>query len=225
MAHMGVTIRKTTSIMSDELKVPWVVQDLEIIEGVEFISLVKDDTGFSRFVSGSTRGIFNMTFMNQMKKLRTTALTGVRDGAFEDCAPTRWQNELLKQRCKDHGLPDFVEITIPECEHDGHRVPARRMKVKSSVDDAAALCVELTADNLACIRAGMLASMKEAKQEDSPGKVINTKAVRWRGERNAFLAARSCSSEGKLEYKTFKLTGDSDKEECMEHAYKWARRE
>jgi hypothetical protein len=225
MAHMGVTIRKTTSIMSDELKVPWVVQDLEIIEGVEFISLVKDDTGFSRFVSGSTRGIFNMTFMNQMKKLRTTALTGARDGAFEDCTPTRWHNELLKQRCKDHGLPDFVEITIPECEHDGHRVPARRMKVKSSVDDAAALCVELTADNLACIRAGMLASMKEAKQEDSPDKVINTKAVRWRTDRNAFLAARSCSSEGKLEYKTFKPTGDSDKEECMENAYKWARRE
>ncbi len=141
------------------------------------------------------------------------------------CKPTRWNNKLLKQRYKDHGLPDFVEITIPECEHDGHRVPARRMKVKSSVDDAVALCVELSADNLACIRAGMLASMKKAKQVVSHDKVGNTKAVKWRGDRNAFLASRSCSSEGKLEYRTFKPTGDSDREECMENANKWARRE
>ena len=104
-------------------------------------------------------------------------------------------------------------------------MPARKMKVKSSVDDAAALCVELSADNLACIRAGMLASMKEAEQVVSPDKVGNSKAARWRGDRKAFLASRICSSDGKLEYKTFKPTGDSDKEECMENASRWARRE
>jgi hypothetical protein len=33
MAHMGVSIRKTTTIMCEGLKAPWVIQDTECIEG------------------------------------------------------------------------------------------------------------------------------------------------------------------------------------------------
>ncbi len=103
-------------------------------------------------------------------------------------------------------------------------VPAHTMKVKATTDDAAALYVELTAENLACIKAGMLASMimkSGTEQVISPDK-----AVRWRGDRKAFLASRgSCSSPGKLEWKTFKPMDDSDKAECMEQATKWARRD
>jgi hypothetical protein len=226
MAHMEVTIRKTLTIMCDGMKIPWVIQDSEFIDGIEFIALAKSDTGFSRFVSGSTRGIANMTFLTKMKELRTSATTGARDGvAFGDVTPSKWATGKLKRRCVDNGLPEFVEIIIPECTHGGHQVPARTVKVKATVDDAAALVVELTADNLACIKAGMLhtASIMEttAEQTSSPDK-----AVRWRGDRQAFLASRSsCSSPGKVEYKTFKPTDDSDKAECIVQATKWARRE
>jgi hypothetical protein len=228
MAHMGVSIRKTTTILCDGMKAPWVIQNSECIEGVDFIALPKCCTGFSRFVSGSTRGIANMTFMNMLKELRTAAVTGARGGAccaFEATTITKYDVQRLKRRCVVNGLPEFVEITIPECEHEGNVVPAHTMKVKATTDDAAALCVELTAENLACIKAGMLASM--VMKADNAEQVISPdKAVRWRGDRQAFLANRgSCSSPGKLEWKTFKPTIDSDKTDCMDKAVKWARRD
>ncbi len=64
------------------------------------------------------------------------------------------------------------------------------------------------------------------KADNTEQLISPDKAVRWRGDRQAFLANRgSCSSPGKLEWKTFKPTIDSDKTDCMDKAVKWARRD
>ena len=57
---------------------PWMVNTVQVIEGVEMVTLSKSDSGFSRFVTGEVKGIGRMIFLDHMKNLRTAA-------TFESC--------------------------------------------------------------------------------------------------------------------------------------------
>ena len=51
----------------------WVITDSELIDGVDFIKLNRLDSGFCRFVSGQTKGMPDMKFMEKLRWMRTQA--------------------------------------------------------------------------------------------------------------------------------------------------------
>ena len=52
-------------------KVPWYMDDVKTTEGVEFVALKRNDSGFNRFVLGrSSMSLRDYMFIDEMRKLR-----------------------------------------------------------------------------------------------------------------------------------------------------------
>ena len=195
-------------------KRPWVITNCELIDGKDFVILTKRDTGFSRFVSGTSYGIRDMTYLNDIRALRTEATLAIGqrgDSLFDDGAPTAAARKKQRRQAsdlKDRGeLPGSVAIQLPAVSApNGDSAEALELRVKSSLDIGANIAVELTKESMWYIRCAMLASLQpDANKRDKVG----CSNVRWRKDRNAFVAKR-IDAAGKKEYKTFKVNADAD---------------
>ena len=81
------TIKTTRSIVVScgEKVQPWVIADVDIIDGVEYLALKSTDGGFHRLVTGTSRGITNSNCINKLKDLRANATAGISTAtAFGD---------------------------------------------------------------------------------------------------------------------------------------------
>ena len=52
-----VTITKPIMIQHTSMKIPWEIDESEMIDGIEFIQLRQNDFGFNRFITGHSRGL------------------------------------------------------------------------------------------------------------------------------------------------------------------------
>ena len=106
-------IKRCVEIEGGKLsKLPWTVTE-NVVEGVLMVTLTKTDTGFSRFVSGTNKGIIHTSFLDSLRKIRTEATIKACEGLFESTDMTRRAKKALKEQWKNAGaIPQMVDVVL-----------------------------------------------------------------------------------------------------------------
>lgn len=209
---------------------PWIAHSVELIDGTEFIQLVKKDSGLARFVSGTAYGARSMSFLETLRSQRTAASIELAkpggNALFDEGPCTKRARKSLKQNAaalhKKGELPAWVCLEQPGFEGvDGNQVPATTLKVKTALDLQTPLSVELAPEQLGYIREAMRASDKGGRQRARPEK----NGLRWRAERRAWLASRWDPEAGKMVSRSFQpddpKDNDDNKELARQRALAW----
>ena len=218
---MEVSMKRCIGFSRPGLRPPWYTH-VATIEGEEFVKLSLQDTGFNRFVSGSTRGCKTMKWLDDFRKqrfLETLKLSADTESLFDE-PPTAAARARQKRDCelklKSGSLPATVQVHLPRIEYDGHVEAARSIKVVTAVDVGSCLQIECTDKAMQYVRVAMLASQGARKRTR---RVSGTGSVSFLEDRNVFLARRS--QNGKIKTKAFKV--DDDVVNIAERkAHRWA---
>ena len=184
----------------------WVIDDVRTVDGVEMIQLVKRDFGFSRFVTGVSKGLTKLTFLDELRQMRTQAtIAACNDGLFD--APTSDPRVFAQQKRKwsSDGIPAVVEVQLPAIStHE-----SRKVKVQGNLHAGERVWVELNGvvlDHIACC-------MRASFKEDGGSRVVLGNGVRWSKGRNCYIARR-CTKRMKF----FRPNADDSDEDAG-----WAR--
>ena len=220
----SVSIERRLSITSAEQKVPWVVS-ATLVEGVELMQISTRDRGFQRFVSGSTTGMANSSWLTELKAIRqekTYALAQDVGSSLFGGNSRAVQLEQRKQclRMKQVGtLPKLVSIDFPDIEYDGRLVKGMKAHVHSSIDAKAPILIEVSAELLEYIKIAMLVA-----DRDDVHRRKKARQVYWRKERKSLLARKHRPDTKRWKYKTFKPDDDSNvsMRACEQMAERWA---
>ena len=171
-----VTIHQviTYEISHPSLKKPWVVKDVSDIEGITFVQVSKDCTGFCRFAkpidADSIRD--NLVLLN-MQKLRNDKVFGI-DRTMQGLFQTKlspWQIRKAKQRYKLQPVPasQVLQIGLPEIQHNGKSYGPLQMNVAKPSHPNGALLVELNGENLEYIKVAFeLEEINHSKERQKP---------------------------------------------------------
>ena len=190
---------------------PWVIAKTRTVDGHEFIPLCPRDAGFARFVMGKSGiRLGRCTLLKQMNQLRIMAsyqsiLTDKQPSFFDD-APA--QNPKAKKRLKSMCV---------EAKEMGTFIQSIAMRVLTDTNFMNAIWVQACEENLQYISA-IIAD--DEGVDPAHGQVRSLPVgVRWRAERDAFLATRKCDGVEK----TFRVEGDDDasKATALSHAVEW----
>jgi len=128
---------------------------------------------------------------------------------FDDAPePPRREAKRKREEAPSDKMPPWVTIVTPE---------GMTMKVKSSLDFKAPICVPVDATVFGHIRQGILAEKHV---------IIPThKNVQWRAERNSFIANRKVAKDGNdiVVYKGFRPDGkdEASMAKAFEDAVAW----
>ena len=199
-----IKIKRCITVECDDIRMPWVVESVELVDGIEFAKLSKRDYGFCKFVGGigCRKIMHSWLFLHELQKLRTAAtlkicIDSLHGNALFDNAPV---GPAVKKRAKRDATapPAWVDIDVPEVESSGIVAGATTLKVRASCDVRDAPWVELCPAALHYIKVAMLASAVG----DSPDVLHGIDGVRWRKDRKCWLAVRPC--DGNKLTKSFK---------------------
>ena len=228
-AECTVTLKRTVSIECSGQNFPWVVSNVQIVDGTEYVALQRR-SGFPRFVSGSWQAAraLRWTFLQELMKTRTQATLDAMSQTA-DCpfgtidvtsAAKKRARKDAKTQAKCGQMPETVTVALPRItlENDTYLGPIS-FKMRSSIDIRDAPVVELDAHVLHYIKVGMM--MAENSDDANHGKG-NSKGegVRWRTARNCWVAVREHAK-----YKHFKPADLNDEvavQEARDKAARWA---
>ena len=171
---------------------PWVVGNIDLVGGTEFIRLAQADGNFCRFITGKVvvkKGIFNWSGLAALRKLRQAASVAAlttADAVFDN-EHTRKRQKTEAVKKKDE-LPPFVVIELPSIDD----LAALSVKVIPSLDLSAVFSVELKPEVLAHVRALVVAGnnvppQPAVHQRDS----LPSSVIRWHSTKSTFIATRT----------------------------------
>ena len=219
---MAVSMQRCIVFNRADLRQPWLVTHSEVIDGVEFVKLSLTDSGFNRFVSGTTKGCKTMKWLDDFRQQRcietlkrTADASSIFGGPPSKAARAKQKKDCMLQ-LQNGTLPNTISIAVPSVEYDGQYEGARMLKVVTAVDQKACLQVEASAEVLSYVRVAMLASQgsrKRTRRDDHTG------CVRFADDTNTFVARRV--EGGKVKTRSFKVC-DSSHEVAHECAQRWA---
>ena len=227
MAEQDIKIERHVAIRGGCCKRdPWVVRNIDLVDGQEFIELSKRDPGFGRYVATDSSAIRQMTFLDHLRRLRTEKSMVIPDEqSLFGQMPTRAARQTLKRRCADLNsrgqMPEVIVLDLPPIASDERHVPGIRMRVKANLDINKNVYVELQPNVLSYIWHAMRAS---DTQEPKKRTKSSLDGVRWVSSRKVFMAQRHRLSDGKKEYRTFRPANPDDELDCddaADRAKKW----
>ncbi len=197
LAMSDVSIQRCVSISWGKSQKPWVLRDLECIDGVEFVVLSKRDYGFVRFVTSDGGDATQMRFLDRLRELRTKATfeaIAPNPSLFDESVePSRQERKRAKTVGMQQGIPPIVSLTLPAFTmEDGMEVGPCTVRVKASLDASFNVAVELDAKVLQHIKLAMRHSIVQARQ-DSVGE--SGKAVYWRNDKKCYIAIRTTGNQ------------------------------
>ena len=214
----GVSIERALVVRwgGGEGKTPWLIANAEHVDGIDFVVLHKRETGFCRFVSGSTTGCNRMLYLDELKKLRTAESFRVAsemgqdektDNLFDMENPSKKAKKVQKQMAQSQAqlgvLPAWVTLNMPDIDTPKGMVKGINMRVKTCLDVHQAVSVEVSCANFAYIRAAMHASPEAARKQTA-----TDKGYRWHSSKKVFLASRK--EEDRTVFKSFRPRDSSD---------------
>ena len=181
---------------------PWSTADFHTVDGVEFISLQKRDSGLNRFVTGSSStSLRDTAFLDELRKKRNIEMIMQNDepslfGTKPAHGPKLGQYKMRQMQAanRNNEKPGIIELQMPAVEFDGEVAAAISLKVKAPASDRKGdgVCIELTTENLHYIRIALRVSQGTKNySRTKPGLPSNT-GCRWvkRGKRCGYLATR-----------------------------------
>jgi hypothetical protein len=207
-----VCIKRVVSIECGDMVAPWLIDDLERIDGRESLKLAHGDTGFCRFIAGKDwRKIKEMSFLRELQlrrvQLTVEACQSSKDAhsLFEDATPTKAANKRARNDAKARAslgaLPLTISVPMPGFAYDGEiEIPDTSLTVKSSIDVKHAIMMELDAPMLQYVKHAMRKS-----QDSDQDKAQRNDGIRWRNDRGCWMARRR-TGDGKFITKAFRPT-------------------
>ena len=225
-----VCIKRIVTIDCRDNQAPWLIHNLENIDGREFLKLSHRDVGFCRFIAGKNfKQISTMTFLHelQLKRAQMTldACSNAAQGQalFDEAVPTVAAQKRARRDAKSRAslgaLPPTISMQMPDITmEDGTHVPGVVLRAKSSLDVRESVMMELDAHMLSYARCAMLNSHSDRVTPDRrhPG-------VTWRSDRKHWSARRK-TDNGRFATKSFKPDGDDElaMNEAADRAAAWA---
>ena len=182
------------------------------------VALSKSDSGFNRFVTGTLKGMKQMTFVDDLKGLRTTAtFEECNDGLFAVASCNRRAKQAQKRAIQEQGAPSIVNVTLPAAENFTPHV----VQVQASLDVRDTVYIELRESVLDHVAACIRCSVRE---EHGARQVVGG-GVRWDSKRNGYIARRP-----NKRMRTFRPEDDAEDEDIALHdakskALTWAAKD
>ena len=208
-------------------KRPWVISSVEVIAGREYVELRKTDTGFSRFVAGAATDVRSYTFLDELRRLRTTATLqamlqqSAPAALFDAHEVSKVEAKAVRKQTKTEAANILqVDVSLPAISGFAEM----QMSCKASVSLQTNVAVELTPLNLEYIAAAMRESSSESKKRNRSehSREGESKYLRWMPGRKCFVAYRE---DDRKRCKTFrpKTQEDLDIEDARSAAMQWAQ--
>ena len=219
---MDVSIQKIITVNGGSLKrSPWTLQTVEEIDGHTFVPLKKIDQGFCRFVTGSSKGLFELGWLDELRKLRTTAQRATESGGLfaEPGARPKRRRKVTAAAVPE---PSYITVDLPAFEYEGGKVDAISMLVKAEPMTFTHISVELDPDNLAYIRHALLASGIPAKKRAKPPHDGVYHKVRWLTRRHGWQARRGPDQSRTKFFKVGKQDDELGVADVRDLAKRWA---
>ena len=233
----AVSVTRTITVNGGDLKKrPWYIDDeLDTINGGDFIRLDKNNVSFCRFVCGNQKGLRDMDYLDELKALRYKAVgRAMHQGAccslfgpVQGNAPGRNKRRRTEREDPE---PKTIEVELPEFAYDGVEVNKITMVMKWETAKASALTIEVTAENLNYIRHALLAGSRVDKRRARPEFDGVPKLARWIPSLGGYRAQRVVGD--KIVTRLVKPAIDHDNSvdplavsEALEAAKRWAEGE
>ena len=110
----------SASTACDGIK-PWMVQDIQLVNGTDYVTLKASDPDFCRFIVNKGRSNGGASsLLHKWQAARTTATLGwcVTLGShctslFDDVLPTAQSRKRAKATAQTQELPPYVPVVIP----------------------------------------------------------------------------------------------------------------
>ena len=179
--------------------VPWIVETVDIINGIEFVPIQKQQSGLRRYVLGTCGGqaLRDYTFIDELRALRNRAVLlatiPARPSLFGEVSLRGNQMRLRQLRraaavAPQDELPPYVEVELPCVEVDGCRFEKRIVKVKTPESANEGVHIEFLPDVMAHVRAAILSSGKAPSplKRQKPGQQSTT-GCKWEEKRAAYI--------------------------------------
>ena len=237
-----VSVKRVLCISTEGQKYPWHVENTSTVMGVEFVPLKLRDSGFCRFLCGSSFRSFKKdetkhfgAFIRQLSMQRSAA-TAAAMGMTATLTTPLGEVELtsrakkrmradVKSKAADGGMPEVVTI---ECERvellDGTVSGPITIKAIASLDVRDAPAVEIDCAVLRHIRTAMVAALEQDNEDENCiARAIQSRGdcVRWRQSRKSWVAVRPGCNKMKA-FKPEHIESHSAMKEAYDMAHRWA---
>ena len=205
--------------------IPWILSEIETVDGVQYVRLSKLETGFSRFVFGGYRQRDNsLTDSGWLDILR-----GYRNKAQTPPARDNPMFAGMKSRRTPRRRPAArsVELELPPiADHDGVRCRAL-----TSSNPRSSVSVELKANVLSYVRAAIIEHGKSGSpiKRERPVVQGERRLCRWtyvpRKDGESQWGFQALRTSGSRKTRFFPCASDSPEmvEACREQALLWAK--
>ena len=225
-----VSIKVITSfeVTADGMPYPWVIKNVMDLDGKKFVTLDKNSTGFSRFVTSENKyALYRLTkenWLEGVKSKRNQKQQGVLPTMGK---PSIWQARRSKERAKlagTSGSSKWVALDMPAVTHDGTTVEACTINVAKAEHANSNVAVELDMDTLHYCRIALLQHCNQKKEacEDNQAQseIPSSRQLKWSKKRKAFLATAEHENPT-CKIKTFKVVNDGDILKVRDVAMAW----
>ena len=229
----SIQIRKELVITNlDTPKLLWKAK-LEVVDGVELVSISSSDRGFQRLVQ--LPGVAIEPWLAKLKKQRqdktfecATAGSVALFGKVSNAVRIEQRKQCMRMM-ETGSLPNLIVLDLLPFEYNGNHIDGVKARCKTSVELKAPICVEASPFVLEYIKFAVIASTTDASDEHAKRRRTyrtGEKYVYWRSKAKCFVARRT-EGEGEhktYKYKTFKPEDESDDivHECQQKAERWA---
>ena len=237
-----VSVKRVLCIATQGQKYPWHVENTTTVMGLEFVHLKLRDSGFCRFLGGSSFRSFKANeskqfgaFIRQLSMQRSAATaeamgmtstqaTPLGEVQLTGAAKKRMRADV-KTKAAEGGMPEVVSIPCRRVElRDGTVSGPITIKAIASLDVRDAPAVEIDGAVLQYIRTSMIASLEQvAEDENCVAKAIQSRGdcVRWRQSRKSWVAVRPVCKKMKA-FKPEQAESPSAMKEAYDVAIRWA---
>lgn len=208
--------------------VPWIVPEIELVDGIEYVKLTKLDTGFERFVLGGYRqgqnSMKDVTWLDTLRVLRNKAQLPKKD-----TNPMFADMKVRRTPVKQVVSTTFVELQLPPLQtHE-----AVQFRVLTTSNPRACASVELRSDVLSYIRAAIIEHGKceTPTKRERPSVQGERRLCRWYNMRRkddepqgGFQAFRAAKDSGR-KTRFFPCTSDDPDliDAVKDQAVRWAK--
>ena len=170
---------------------PWVLRNLEMVEGRQFWLMNKSESGFSRLITGVTQNnpLKDYVFFDELRTMRNNAMLNAPQ------APnTKYmRNKLFRttqMRCMTSETR-ILEVHVPKIEHEGEEAPATVLRFKRTDNLAERVSIEIDPGSLNYIRLATLQRGKRPASRSRPHKSETPDPrVKWWARRKVWMATR-----------------------------------
>lgn len=173
---------------------PWVVDECTTVDGIEFVALKRNDTGFVRYILGkSNMTLRDYIFVDEMRKARNKVrfemLTAEEKSLFSDRKPSQYELRKKKHEARlladDISATPILEVPLPKVTYKDVTYEAHRMKMLCTDSPNTGVSIEFTKENLQYVRAAVLHFGKyTAKRSRTRG--MPSKGLHWVKSRGYF---------------------------------------